>query len=126
MEGVTGGLSKEELNNHLIYNVIEYLHQYKKDAKLDEESAEGLDVACQCLSTAFKVDVNNEANKKYSISPQTLPNVVQMGLNVQTLEQLKKGSFENLDSMEQKFTQYLSAAAKRGFFKGVAPGSTGN
>jgi small glutamine-rich tetratricopeptide repeat-containing protein alpha len=129
----TSGTDAPLSRAQVIFNFIEYLQDIKNEAKLDEDANESVDVATQCLSTAFGVDINNEEQKKkYSIKPQSFETVYGLGLQRKqkfeaALEQLQKKSGtednNNKDSLESKFSQYLQAVSKKGFFNGVNPGT---
>jgi hypothetical protein len=72
--------SNEPQQRQIIFNFLEYLQELKKT--FTEEEQESVDVAFQCLSSTFKLDVNNETQKReLSFSPQTLPSIVNFGLS---------------------------------------------
>eukprot|EP01116_Phalansterium_solitarium_P001066 TRINITY_DN10864_c0_g2_i2.p1 TRINITY_DN10864_c0_g2~~TRINITY_DN10864_c0_g2_i2.p1 ORF type:complete len:419 (+),score=142.49 TRINITY_DN10864_c0_g2_i2:74-1330(+) len=122
--------STEVSQSQLIFLLLEYLEDAKR--ALDEDQRESLEVATQCISSTYNVNLNNEdQTKKFSIKPQSLPAVVGLGLAgkerlAAALEQLhKKQQDASSDSdIESKFAAYMQAIKKKGFFAGVAPGST--
>ena len=71
----------ESPKSQVIFAFLEYLQDLKKDSKLSEDAIESVEVATQCLSSAFEVDLNDEdARKKYSIKPHSLSTVIGLGL----------------------------------------------
>lgn len=81
METNQNSLGLEPQSQQIIFNFIEYLQEVKASGNFNEESAESIEVACQCLNSAFGVDINDESQRqKYSIKPQTLPVVFGVGL----------------------------------------------
>lgn len=118
---------KEAQRNQVLYCFLEYLQDLKKE--LDEDTAESVDVACQCINSAFGIDLQNEEQKqKYSIKPQTVPIVFGTGLAGKekitfALEELHKQKKTIEDDLESKFMQYVQSIRKKGFFNGVTPGS---
>jgi small glutamine-rich tetratricopeptide repeat-containing protein alpha len=65
----------------VVFAFLEYLQDLLKDNKIEEDNVEGVEVALQCLSATFGVDINNEEmKKKYSIKPHSLPTVLGLGL----------------------------------------------
>ena len=102
------------LDNRIAFAIIEYLEKYSK--KLTPEQSESLDVAIQCISTAFKIDPENEEEKKqFSILPMTLPKLFLEHLdkreptnasNEKKAEELKALGNEKMN--QKLFTEALS------------------
>lgn len=66
--------------SQLIFNFLDYLQDLKAQG-LDEDAKESVDVASQCLGSAFGVDLNDDSQRKQlSIKPQTVPTVFGLGL----------------------------------------------
>jgi len=123
-------ISKKEEQQRVVYSFLEYIQQTKMEADLNEEALESVEVACQCLSNAFGVNLENQEQKKFSVFPHNLPSILNLGLNgsqkiEQAVEQLHKKQLQGNDPsyIEYKFFQYLQALKKRGAFNAVAPGS---
>eukprot|EP01102_Stenamoeba_stenopodia_P014599 TRINITY_DN4871_c0_g1_i1.p1 TRINITY_DN4871_c0_g1~~TRINITY_DN4871_c0_g1_i1.p1 ORF type:complete len:457 (+),score=123.42 TRINITY_DN4871_c0_g1_i1:36-1373(+) len=65
----------------LVFSILEFLQDVSNGPlKIEGLDTESLEVATQCLSSTFDVDLNNEDHKKYSIRPLTLPGVFALGL----------------------------------------------
>jgi len=115
--------------SQVIFNMMEYLQDIRKENAIGEDNLESLDVAIQCLSTAFNLDITNaELTKKYSIKPQTLPHIIGVGLSGKEkisslVEQLKKQKMDPND-LEVKYSQYVQSIRKKGFFGDFKPGSS--
>jgi hypothetical protein len=101
----------------VIFNFLEYLQDLKGKLQLSEESAESVEVSLQCLTSAFELDLQNEAQRKqYSIKPQSLDAVIALGLQgrdkiKETLQQLVRNFAENIKLIfivSRHFITYLS------------------
>ncbi|PRP79978.1 glycoside hydrolase family 55 protein [Planoprotostelium fungivorum] len=119
----------------VLYNVLDYL-QFLKSSGLNEDSVESLDVATQCLSSAFSIDLSDAAARaRLSLGPsQNFPSLLAFGASskeklAEALEALKKKQTElqtkigDSSDIETKFTHYLQAIKTKGFFSGVTPGT---
>lgn len=99
--------SKTPDSEQIVFNFLEYLQDLKNEGKLSEDNAESADVATQCLSSAFNLDLNDAAQKKkYSIKPQTLPTVFGLGFTgkeklTKALEKLVSSSKNSPNSIKQ-------------------------
>jgi len=122
--------AKDLDSSQIIWNVMEYLQELKKEGKINEDNAESIDVAIQCLSSTFNVSLEDEdQKKKYSIKPQTLPTV--LGLGLAGKDRIQK-EIEKLHKLQQqipgsdvdaKFARFIHSIKKTGFFNGATPGS---
>jgi len=117
--------------SQILFILLEYLQETKKEGNLDEDALESIDVASQCLSSAFKLDISSEEQKKlYSLKPQNLEQILSLGLSgkqriAEALELLRQKQLENpsCDDVEQKFAQYVQVLKQKGFFDGLSIGS---
>lgn len=130
MDSVSSTTSSED-TQRLVFTFLEFLQQAKQSPALSEETVESVEVACQCLASAFQVNLENtEQHRKYSLGAQSLSSVLALGLSgkqriEQAVEQLHKKQDESgsATDIEQKFLSYLQALQRRGAFNGAQPGS---
>lgn len=65
----------------IIFCFLEYLQDLKKEENLKEDTIESLEVAIQCLSSAFEIDIQNqETIQKYSLKPYSISQLLSLGL----------------------------------------------
>eukprot|EP01100_Stratorugosa_tubuloviscum_P003677 TRINITY_DN1895_c3_g1_i1.p1 TRINITY_DN1895_c3_g1~~TRINITY_DN1895_c3_g1_i1.p1 ORF type:complete len:405 (-),score=232.35 TRINITY_DN1895_c3_g1_i1:59-1273(-) len=119
-------MATENLDHkRLMFAVVEFLQEIgKSDSSVD---IEGLEVACQVISSEFKINVQDEAQQKqFSINPLQLPQIFNLGLQVaqknnQTATTTNTTSSNaNLDPFEK----FLKKLESTNFFNGVEKGST--
>jgi len=99
---------------------------------------ESLEVAIQCLSTAFAMDVNDESQKEELSTETSLKEIFKYGLVLDKSEntpigRMLKQVIKNSESnpivsreeqiFEEKFQKYLAALTEKGFFTGTELGS---
>jgi len=109
----------------ILFNIAEYLQELKATPGLvEEEAAESLDVATQCISSVFGLDITDvEHQKRYSFKPKSFAEIIAQGLAAsQKTETTQKASGLDHD-LEAKFQQYIQLAAQKGYFNGVNPGT---
>ena len=140
-------------HKQLLFNIAEYLQELKAVPGLvEEEAAESLDVATQCITSVFGLDITDvDEQKRYSFKPKPLPSIVGLGLaahlknevcfhlsainpqptfmskitqqlNLINLQTAKTSADPDL---ENKFQQYIQLATQKGYFNGVNPGTHG-
>jgi hypothetical protein len=81
MESNTDFEHVDSPKNQVIFVFLEHLQDLKNEGKMTEDTLESVEVAMQCLNSSFGVDLNDEdARKKYSIKPHSLPTVLGLGL----------------------------------------------
>eukprot|EP00003_Mantamonas_plastica_P010754 TRINITY_DN2021_c1_g3_i1.p1 TRINITY_DN2021_c1_g3~~TRINITY_DN2021_c1_g3_i1.p1 ORF type:complete len:412 (+),score=159.71 TRINITY_DN2021_c1_g3_i1:281-1516(+) len=101
--------------------MIQQLEEYA--GSMDEEAAESLSIACQCLGEAFSVDTEDQEQvKQLSIRPVTLEQAFRVGhakIN-QALAEKKEGKEAEQDP---KFVEFLKHLEEKNFFAGVEKGS---
>eukprot|EP01104_Vermistella_antarctica_P014723 TRINITY_DN4688_c0_g5_i1.p1 TRINITY_DN4688_c0_g5~~TRINITY_DN4688_c0_g5_i1.p1 ORF type:complete len:549 (-),score=187.91 TRINITY_DN4688_c0_g5_i1:401-2017(-) len=130
----------------VVYAIFEYLRQ--QSSALDADGKESLEVAIQCLSSAFSFPVENLTDKpELSISPLTLTSALSLALkrseesntaNAQQSqkEQQEKGEaspmdvvqpkslLEEMDELTQKrFDAYIDILSKKKYFGTLAESS---
>lgn len=60
------------------YLLLSFLQSSLQDGSIRADDVEGIEVASQCISEAFGVDLESEADKRaYSIAPETLASVLE-------------------------------------------------
>jgi tetratricopeptide (TPR) repeat protein len=133
----------QEQQKKLVFNFLEYLQDVKNT---NPDTAESLEVAIQCISDSFGLDVNNnDQQTRFSIKPLTLLSV--FGLGLARKEQIEAALAQQLnaakqqqasaakppepapstapdtESLEQKFASYCEILKNKGYFGGAAEGS---
>eukprot|EP01101_Sappina_pedata_P008279 TRINITY_DN4548_c0_g1_i1.p1 TRINITY_DN4548_c0_g1~~TRINITY_DN4548_c0_g1_i1.p1 ORF type:complete len:362 (-),score=162.85 TRINITY_DN4548_c0_g1_i1:143-1228(-) len=105
----------------LVFSILEYLQSLANKEGHDSES---LEVASQCISSEFGLDVNSTDDKsKYSVAPLTLLEIFTQSLPQQTRSAPKKPDFGSpaLNERFEKFLAYL--IDKKDFFKNCTEGT---
>ncbi|KAH3763335.1 glycoside hydrolase family 55 protein [Pelomyxa schiedti] len=106
-----------ETTRDLGYNVVQWVSELRHQGRATGDEAEALDVAIDCLSNFFKVDLNDPEQKlRYGlqrISPTTRLVDVFIAGKKQLNEQI----------MEGKFQEYLTVLQAKDYFKGTTPDS---
>jgi small glutamine-rich tetratricopeptide repeat-containing protein alpha len=109
----------EQKDNQLALSIVQYLLSTKD--KLGNNS-ENIDVACQCICSAFGINAENPTDfKSLSLFPTTLPEIFDAGvaaLDAKTYESRERDMNGN-----SKFPAFVETVAKRGYFEGADPNS---
>ncbi|CAL1535426.1 unnamed protein product [Lymnaea stagnalis] len=67
--------------NKLVFSILKFLEDQKKSGQLDDEAAESLEVAVQCLEQVYKINTaDEECVRKFSV-PQNLLDIFNAQLN---------------------------------------------
>jgi len=126
-----------DIEKKLVFSILQYLSSVS-ESKRDDIDTESLEVAIQCLSTAFALDVNDEGQKEELSTETSLKEIFKYGLVLDKSENTPIGNMlkqviKNTESnpivsreeqiFEEKFQKYLSALTEKGFFTGTEPGS---
>ena len=113
-------MSNSDVKSKILqYQILQYISSLKE---AEPDNAENYDVAMQCLSNSFGVnlaDVNDF--QQYAYYPATLPDIVEAGA-----QQLGLNSYRNtVETMNKnpKFATFVDTVAKRGYFDGTDAGS---
>merc|ERR1712137_678571 len=125
------------MGKQLVFSILQYLSSVSQSQREDID-VESLEVAIQCLGTAFALDVNDEAQKEEFATETSLKEIFKYGLVLDKSENTPLGNMlkqviktsENdpIQSreekiFEEKFEKYLAALTEKGFFTGTQPGS---
>lgn len=108
-------MDSNEKSRSLVYQMMSFLQSVKES---DPSMSENVDVACQCIGTAFGISLTSGKDfRELSYYPHELSDIFVAGLQKLELE-----SFDNtLKQMgnDPKFTEYIKAITKKGYFEGV-------
>lgn len=109
----------------ILFNIAEYLQDLKATPGLvEEEAAESLDVATQCISSVFGLDITDvEHQKRYSFKPKSFAELIVQGLAASQKKEVTQQTSGVDHDLETKFQQYIQLAAQKGYFNGVNPGT---
>jgi hypothetical protein len=71
-----------ETQKRIVFNFLDFLQEIKNQNAFDEDSIESIEVATQCLSSAFKIDLSDKTQQQqYSIKPHSFQSIFELGLN---------------------------------------------
>ena len=62
------------------FAILRYLQDFKSTPGVSPDTCESIDVASQCLSSAFGLDTANSEQAQQLTLPDSLPSIVQAGL----------------------------------------------
>jgi len=125
------------IEKKLVFSILQYLTEVNSKAP-EGVDVESLEVAIQCLSQAFSLDVNDEEHKKQHAIGSPLDQVFRYGLVLdasedtpisgllkKALNTAEKNPIKSREEQifEEKFEQYLKSLTEKGFFTGTEPGT---
>lgn len=61
-----------------MFSILQFLATACKDGSIKSDDIEGIEIASQCISEAFSVDLEDAQDQKnFDIAPETLSNLLQ-------------------------------------------------
>eukprot|EP00698_Gefionella_okellyi_P005576 TRINITY_DN15079_c0_g1_i1.p1 TRINITY_DN15079_c0_g1~~TRINITY_DN15079_c0_g1_i1.p1 ORF type:complete len:458 (+),score=132.13 TRINITY_DN15079_c0_g1_i1:35-1375(+) len=111
------------------FAILQYLQDFKSTEGVSEDDAEGIDVALQCLSSAWKLNLNDTAQQQqHSIAPLNLTQVFAAGIvGSQAFTEAAKKHLNQQPQQapphDEGFQTLLNKLSAANYFKDIAPGS---
>jgi len=123
-----------DTEGHLRFSILKYITDAMESCT-DEDQKESLQVASQCLTEGFGIDIEDEEQQRKYAVPLPLPQLFQVGLVAVARNQREADSAQSTmqaannagesDPLEgnAKYKQFIATLDKKGFFKNLTKGS---